>query len=102
MSVDDFTGGPPPPRCVVETDVAVTITVRNADALDRVTGPNGDEWRAQFYRLHTVEDVLEHWTYNALVNGVFDVRRLEGWADLAAGAVAFDVEHADLAIREAK
>ena len=86
-------------RCVVETEVELTFTIRNPDALERVVGPDGDEWRSQFYRLHTVEDVLEHWAYNALCNGIYDISRLEGWADLATTDVDIGVEHADLDIR---
>ena len=94
---DDFSPGDPPARYTVDTDVRLTITVRNPDAMERVTGPNGDEWRSQFYALHTVEDVLEHWAYNVILNGVRDVSRLDGWADLDITAVDFgDIEHAEL------
>jgi len=79
----------------------VTIEVHNPDALERVTGAGGDEWRSQFYRLRTVEDVLEHWTYNRLVNGIEDISRLDGWADLPAAAVQIEVEHGELVITEA-
>lgn len=85
-----------PARYEVHAATVLTITVRDADAIERVTGPKGDEWRAQFYRLTTAEDVLEHWTYNTLINGVRDVQRLEGWADLAEDAVTIDVEYGGL------
>lgn len=94
MSVDDgFPPDAPTPTYVVEAPVTLSITVHDRDALERVIGAGGDEWRSQFYRLTTTEDVLEHWTYNAVCNGVQDVSRLEGWADLPAGAVTLDLEY---------
>jgi len=80
----------------IETSVTLSIEVKNRDAIERVTGAGGDEWRSQFYRLHTVRDVLEHWAYNAVINGIYDVSRLEGWADLDSDAVVIDREHGDL------
>jgi len=58
------------------------ITITDPDVIERVTGPKGDEWRAQLYNLHTEEDVLSHLAFNCLFNGVEQVNRLDGWADL--------------------
>lgn len=77
-------------------DVTVAITVRDAEAIERVVGAEGDEWRSRFYNLSTRDDVLDHWTYNAIVNGVRDVTRLDGWNDLPAGAVEIHVEYEDM------
>ncbi len=74
-------------------EIELTIQVNNPDAVERVTGPNGDEWRKYAYPLHTVNDVLEHWTYNFFCNGIADVSRLDGWADLDSSAVLFAVEY---------
>lgn len=80
----------------VAASLTVTIQVNNPDAIERVTGPNGDEWRANYYTLRTVNDVLEHWTYNVVCNGVNDVSRLDGWADLDPADVIFGVEYRDV------
>lgn len=76
----------------VEMAATVRITVNDREPIERVTGPNGDEWRAQMYPLKTEEDVLEHWARNALTGGYVDVCQLDGWADVPAETVTFHVE----------
>lgn len=80
----------------VDATVSVSFKVNNPDAIERVTGPNGDEWRKYGYSLHTVNDVLEHWTYNVICNGIADISRLDGWADLEDDAVTVNIEYADV------
>lgn len=81
------------PRYEVTTTVLASVTVRNPDVIERVTGPGGDEWRAQFYpTIETAEDVVEHFAFNAITNGVHDITRLEGWADCAQGDVLIEIE----------
>jgi hypothetical protein len=75
--------------------VYATVIVNDREPLDRVTGPGGDEWRSQFYDLHTDEDVIEHFVFNAVTNHVHDITRLEGWADCDAGAVTIEVDDTD-------
>lgn len=75
------------------TLVDVRITVNDPDVIERVTGPGGDEWRRIMYRhLHTEFDVLHHFAYNAIVSGVRQVNRLDGWADLPDDAATFHIE----------
>lgn len=77
----------------VETTVYVTVTVRNPDVIERVTGDGGDEWRSQFYpTIKSAEDVVEHFAFNAISNGVHDISRLEGWADCWADDVLIEVD----------
>ncbi|HTE62620.1 MAG TPA: hypothetical protein VK631_19845 [Solirubrobacteraceae bacterium] len=75
----------------VEMAATVRITVNDREPIERVTGPNGDEWRAHMYDLRTEEDVFEHWARNALANGVVDVCQLDGWADVSAETVTLAV-----------
>lgn len=83
-------------RFSVSATVNVFVTVINPDVIERVTGPNGDEWRDQFYGdMFTTEDVVEHLVYNAIHNQVRDVSRLDGWADLDEDAVDFRVTDGD-------
>ena len=68
----------------------VTVVVECDDATDaitRITGPGGDEWRSHLYPLHDTDDVIEHLAYNRVANGVSDARRLDGWADLPDDAL---------------
>lgn len=37
------------------------------------------------------QTVLDHWAYNATLNGVDDASRLDGWGDLERGMVTFRV-----------
>lgn len=69
----------------------VKITVNDPEAVTRVTGDDGDEWRSMFYDLYTEEDVYNHLAYNAVANGIEDASRLDGWADLQRGAVTMIV-----------
>lgn len=66
----------------VALDATAQITINDPDVIERVTGPGGDEWRSKLYNLHTEEDVLSHLAFNCLFNGVEQVNRLDGWADL--------------------
>lgn len=76
----------------VTVEQSVKITINNEDAIERITGPKGDEWRAHLYDIKTEDDILEHWAYNAIANDVTDARALDGWADLEPGEVTMEVE----------
>lgn len=76
--------------------VRVEIDVQDRDVIERVTGPNGDEWRAGMYDLHTERQVLEHLAYNCVANGVGSASRLDGWADLPPEAATMRVVEANL------
>ncbi len=73
----------------LETDV--TVTVNDPDVIERVTGPKGDEWRAQLYNLRTEDDVLDHLAYNAAANGATRANELDGWGDLPDDAATMEV-----------
>jgi len=75
----------------VTQEVTVEIEINDPDVIERVTGPKGDEWRAQLYDLHTSGDVLEHLTYNCLANRCQNAALLDGWGDLPAEAVQMQV-----------
>lgn len=80
-------------RYEVESAIYTTVIVKNPDVIERVTGPGGDEWRSQFYRtIETAEDVVEHFAFNAITNGVRDITRLDGWADCDPADVLIEVE----------
>lgn len=78
------------------TNVTVEIEVNDEEAITRVTGPGGDEWRSYAYNLHTREDVLEHWAYNGVANGATGINHLDGWADMSEDAVIIKVTHVDV------
>lgn len=77
-------------------EVTVKIEVNDREAIERVTGPGGDEWRSYAYKLYTERDVLEHWAYNAVANGVERVNRLDGWGDMDDDAVRMWIEVTDV------
>jgi hypothetical protein len=70
----------------------VLVEVNDPDVIERVTGPGGDEWRAQLYPLHTAEDVLHHLAYNCVHNGAKNLKFLDGWADLPEDAATMEIE----------
>ena len=47
---------------------------------DAVIKAVDDEWRSQFYGLHTPEEIAEHVGYNLLI-GRATLSQLDGWAD---------------------
>lgn len=69
---------------VVTWEGVVTIDQRIIDAVD-------DDWRSHFYRLTTVEQIASHIAYNFIVNGVYRVNRLDGFANLPDDVV-FELE----------
>jgi hypothetical protein len=75
-----------------EVDVLATVrvTVSDPDVIERVTGPGGDEWRAQMYPLRTRDDVLGMLAENCARRGVERVNLLDGWADLGPGAATME------------
>ena len=75
----------------VNLNATVEIAVNDPDVIERVTGPGGDEWRAQLYNLHTAGDVLNHLAYNCVANRCQNAALLDGWADLPADAVCMEV-----------
>lgn len=76
----------------VECDVEITINNHGRDALERVIGPKGALWRAQLYDLRTEAEVLQHWSFNAVANGVRDVSQLDGWSNMEQGSVTFELK----------
>lgn len=80
----------------VTSTVYATVTIRNPDVIERVTGPGGDEWRAQFYpTIETPDDVVAHFAFNAITNGVHDISRLDGWADCDPDDVRIEIDDID-------
>lgn len=75
----------------IEVTSYVHIAIKDREPIERVTGANGDEWRAAMYPLYTEADVLEHWAASAVTCGAVDVCQLDGWADVKAGVVTFGV-----------
>ena len=76
---------------IAQLEASVEITVNDPDVIERVTGPEGDEWRSYAYNLYTEEEVLAHLAYNALVNGITRVNQLDGWADLPDDAAVMQL-----------
>lgn len=73
----------------------VRLTINDPDVLERVVGRDGHEWRENLYDLTTVEDVLEHLAVNAVRNGIGQVNRLDGWADMADDAATMAVQRVE-------
>ena len=82
-------------RYIVTGEFVVEIEIDDPDVIERVTGPEGDEWRSKLYDLHDVDDVLKHLAYNAVANGRRDVTMLDGWADLTRDACHMELVDVD-------
>jgi hypothetical protein len=80
-------------KYAVTLTIYATVTVHDPEVIERVTGPGGGEWRGQFYRtVESAEDVVEHFVFNAVTNGIYDIGELDGWADVVDSADAVKIE----------
>lgn len=78
----------------VACEVIVEFDVR--DEGDAISRCGEKEWRDNFYNFspeNLSRDVLEHWATNAIANGIEDVSRLEGWADLDPGQITMRIDY---------
>lgn len=57
---------------------------------------NDEELYSALYGKMTEQEVYAHWAHNAVANGVEDVSRLDGWADVPKYAVQFDVSNVEI------
>jgi len=73
----------------VNLEAEVEITINDPDVIERVTGPDGDDWRHRYYDLYTKTEVLEHLAHNAF--DVNDACKLDGWTDCEPGAATMRV-----------
>lgn len=76
----------------VSYTIDVEVIVNDADVFDRITGPSGDEWRAEFYGMRTERDVVDHFAFNAIANRVCQANELDGWADLGENAATMTID----------
>ena len=80
-------------RYLTTATVYASVEIKNQDVTERVTGTGGDEWRSQFYRtIETAEDVIEHFAFNAITNGVHDITTLDGWADCDPNDAVIEID----------
>lgn len=82
--------------------VPVTVEIHDPSVIDRCVKNHDDEgrphpigdgegWRDHYYELRTAEQVIEHIAFNAINNGIDDISRLDGWADLDSSAATITV-----------
>jgi hypothetical protein len=79
-----------------EVRADVQVTINNADVIERVTGPGGDEWRSRFYKLYSEGDVIQHLAIVHLNTGERGVNNLDGWADLGPDDADMFIKYADV------
>jgi hypothetical protein len=74
-----------------EVEAVVQITVNDSapdDWLSEAIKPGGER---NYYGFETEEDVLDHFAYNAVFNGVTGAAELDGWGDLDPFDIIFTV-----------
>lgn len=76
-------------RYRVTVKLPVIVQVNDPDAIARGSDP---EWAAAMYGKMDSDRILNHLAYNCVLNGVGDVSRLDGWADLSKEAVTMTVD----------
>lgn len=87
--------------CTVHIDIddglcpdVITRCTENTTAVNGLGESQG--WRDTFYPLETEDQVYEHLAFNCLVNGVTDITRLDGWADVPEDAVRMWVDRSSV------
>lgn len=75
--------------------VEVEVTVTDPSVYERATGPEGEQFRATYYDLHTEQDVDAHLA-KACLDGYDDASQLDGWADLPSGAATMQAHSAEV------
>jgi len=73
----------------------VEIRISDNAPDDLFTRMESGDLPANLYGTMNEEEVLRHWAYNAIRNGVYDVSNLDGWADMESGIVILDVTDVD-------
>lgn len=80
----------------VTATVTVRVEVNDQNVIDRCVNDE-DGWRTRmFYRdCDSPEAVAKHLAHNCIYNGSNDLRTLDGWADLPAGAATMTITDID-------
>lgn len=73
--------------------LTVTVITKVKLDLDKALLPD-DDWRSQFYPIHTMNDVARHIAYNVVANGMERITQLDGFVDRSVDdCKILDVEH---------
>lgn len=75
-----------------DVEASVTITIQDSAPDDWLSRCFTEEWRESFYRLYDEGDVIDHFSYNAVANGIWSAHELDGWADVKPGSISFAVD----------
>jgi hypothetical protein len=73
----------------VDAMSSVKVKVTDPEHIDRCFT---EDWRSTFYTLATPDEVMQHLAFNCIANSVEDASRLDGWADLAPGALTMELD----------
>jgi hypothetical protein len=76
----------------VYMEACIVVEVADPDDLERRAG---DE-----HRQTDLETAVKHLGWNRLVNGYGDASRIDGWADLPAGAVTMQIDRNEVEVLE--
>jgi len=79
-------------KYAVTSTVYATVTINDQRVVERAMTP---EWQSQFYTFADEDEVVEHFAFNAISNGIHDIRRLDGWADCDKTDVLIEIDYID-------
>ena len=76
-------------RTIINIEATAYVDVEIADDApsDVLTRMQDPEHYEGLYGFMNEDQVLDHWVFNCIANGVEDVSRLDGWGDLDRGMV---------------
>ena len=74
-----------------EISVQVHILVTDDAPDDLFSRGQDTEWASALYGPMTEQEIVDHWSFNAVTNGILHIDHLDGWADVPAGSVDIEV-----------
>lgn len=83
----------PRKQFITRTVTVEVVIADEAGRTDALTRWETKDWRTQFYAFEKQVDLFDHLFHNCVENGVRDLSRLDGWADLPEGLVMMRIAY---------
>jgi hypothetical protein len=76
-------------KWTVDVEYVVEVEIHDPDVIDRCFT---EDWQAHYWPVTEREEVVRHIAFNAAMNGIESISRLDGWADLPDTAATIEVD----------
>lgn len=79
-------------KYTIEIEIPTKLTLTDEAPDDVITRCFTKEWQDHMFTLATEDEVMDHLAYNLIENGVEDISRLDGWADIPEGVAMMSTD----------